>query len=100
MTIVVELSREKELSGYDITSQVKRLGLSASPGTIYNQFRRLEKEGIIKSRLVPHGTTYKAVYKATEEGKRILQDFTDKWDPIFMQQHIIARAKKQETPVQ
>jgi DNA-binding PadR family transcriptional regulator len=97
MSIVVQLSSGREISGYDITNQTRQLGLSVSPGTVYNQFRRLEKEGIINSRLVQRGRIYKTVYKATEEGEKALKDFIDKWEPILLIQHVIIRAKTNKT---
>ena len=99
--MIVELSKGKQVSGYGITRRIKKdLGLSASPGTVYNQLHRLEKEGITKKQLVPRGTTYKAVYEATDAGRKTLKDFIDKWDPEALLRYVIAHAKKRKTPTQ
>lgn len=66
--ILVEMTKQTTLSGYDVTSFVNnKFGGILSPGTVYATLYSMERKGLIK------GTSdgKKTVYKLTEKGNEI-----------------------------
>ncbi len=66
--ILVEMTKQTTLSGYDVTSFVNnKFGGILSPGTVYATLYSMERKGLIK------GTSdgKKTVYKLTERGNEI-----------------------------
>lgn len=86
LNILIELSKGKKLSGYDILVHLKNFGLEVSPGTIYHQLSMLTKQGIIKG----EKETRKTVYQMTDKGHRAFNKFKRKWrKPIaYAYEHI------------
>jgi len=59
--------------GVEIAEELTRHGYSIGPGTLYPTLHRLEKDGYLESyRKVVAGKMRK-YYRATEEGKRVLE---------------------------
>ena len=78
LSIIIELSKGKEITGYDIVAHVSNFGLTVSAGTVYHQLCLLEKAEIIKgTRLRTH--TNKTVYEMTEKGMKAFNEFKKKW---------------------
>lgn len=78
LTIIIELSKGKKITGYDIIAHVNNFELTVSAGTVYHQLHSLEKTGIIKgTRLRTHAN--KTVYKMTEKGMKTFNEFKKKW---------------------
>lgn len=83
LSIVLELSKGKEITGYDILVHVKKFGLEVSPGTVYHQLDMLENAGIIKAKPLRRKRSYKTVYVMTEKGMEVFGEFKRKWtEPI------------------
>ena len=83
LSLVVELSKGKELTGYDIVVHVRKFGLEVSPGTVYHQLDMLENEGIIEAKPVRRKRSYKTTYVMTEKGMEAFKEFKRKWsEPI------------------
>ena len=83
LSIVLEVSKGKEVTGYDILVHVKKFGLEVSAGTVYHQLNMLEKAGIIKAESRPRVRTNKIVYRMTEKGKKVFAEFKEKWtEPV------------------
>jgi len=78
ISIVIELSKGKELSGYDILLHVQKFGVEVSAGTVYHQLRLLEKAGLIKGE-PPAKNPPKTIYKMTEKGFKVFSNFRQKW---------------------
>ena len=78
MSIIIELSKGKELSGYDILLHVRKFSIEISAGTVYHQLRLLEKAGLIKGE-PPAKSSSKAIYKMTDKGFKVFSDFRQKW---------------------
>lgn len=79
LNIIIELSKGREMTGYDIMVHVKKFGLKANSGTIYHQLDMLEKAGIIKAKPVRRKRGYKALYEITDKGMKVLEEFKKKW---------------------
>jgi len=78
MSIIIELSKGKELSGYDILLHVRKFSIEISAGTVYHQLRLLEKAGLIKGE-PPAKSSSKTIYKMTDKGFKVFSDFRQKW---------------------
>lgn len=79
ISIVIELSKGREISGYDILAHVKKFGMEVSPGTVYHQLDMLEKAGIIEAKPRRRKRSYKTVYKMTAKGLQVFREFKEKW---------------------
>ncbi len=91
MSLLIELSKNRAMSGYDIMVHLKTFGLKVSPGTIYYQIQRLEKAKVIAPAEEPvHRATTK--YRITDEGMAAFKEFKDTWkQPIgYLCQNIVA----------
>ena len=80
LSLIIELSKGRKITGYDILVQVKSYGLEVSPGTIYYQLGILEKSGIIRSSQVIRSNASKTVYEITDKGMKVFKEFKDKWE--------------------
>ena len=91
LSIVIELSKGRKITGYDILVHVKRFGLEVSPGTVYYQLDILEKVGIIKGARATRRNATKTVYEMTDEGMKVFKEFKDKWkEPVrYAYQNIV-----------
>lgn len=79
LSIVVELSKGKELSGYDIQLHVRKFGLEVGAGTVYNQLDILENAGIVRAKPVRRKRSYKTVFVMTPKGMKEFKEFKRKW---------------------
>lgn len=79
LSIIVELSKGREITGYDILVHVKNLGLEVSAGTVYHQLAMLGKAGIIKGKNRKRTKAEKTVYEMTEKGMKAFKKFKKKW---------------------
>jgi PadR family transcriptional regulator PadR len=75
LSFLIELSRGRKLSGYDVVKHMKGFGLEVSPGTVYPQIRRLEREGLVEASHADDSV----VYTLTEEGLRLFRGFIEDW---------------------
>jgi len=78
MSIIIELSKGRKLSGYDILLHVQKFDIEVSAGTVYHQLRLLEKAGLIKGES-PAKSPPKTIYKITDKGFEVFSDFRQKW---------------------
>ncbi len=71
--------------GYEIMEHLKKNGFDdLSEGTIYPLLLRLEKQGGIRSTLLPSPLGPKRKYfTITESGKEYLKSFEDSWDKLY-----------------
>lgn len=79
LCIIIELSKGKAMTGYDIMDHVSKFGFTVSSGTVYHQLEMLEKAGFIKPKPVRRGRSYKTVYVMTEKGMAAFREFKEKW---------------------
>ena len=79
LSIVIELSNGKEMTGYDILVHVRKFGLEVSPGTVYHQLDMLEDAGIVKAKPVRRKRSYKTTYVMTDKGMKAFNEFKKKW---------------------
>ena len=77
--ILVELSKGKKITGYDILIRMREFGFKVSPGTVYHRLDVLARHGIVKEEKQPWGKNYKTVYEMTERGKELFQEFKRLW---------------------
>jgi len=74
-------------TGYDIKKVIDsstRFFWTASFGQIYPELKRLEKDGLVRSRQEPRGKVKRTVYELTPKGEQALRDWlTDSEDVLF-----------------
>jgi len=74
-------------TGYDIKKAIDgstRFFWSASFGQIYPELKRLQKEGLVRSRQEPRGKVRRTVYELTPKGEEALREWlTDRESVIF-----------------
>ena len=84
ISLIIELSKGRKLTGYDILVHVKGFGLEVSPGTVYHHLDMLEEAGIIKSESAIRRKATKIVYEMTDEGMKRFKKFKEKWrEPVL-----------------
>lgn len=67
--ILIEMKKQSNLSGYDITSFVNgRFGGILSPGTVYATLYTVERKGLIKGQ----SDGKKTVYALTDKGNEVV----------------------------
>lgn len=77
LSILIELSKGSTMSGYDLMVQMNNWGLKVSPGTIYDQIKKLESKGIIEPLESSSGKS--KTYKITDEGLMAFKEFKETW---------------------
>ena len=74
-------------TGYDIKKVIDgstRFFWTASFGQIYPELKRLEKDGLVRSRQEPRGKVKRTVYELTPKGQQALREWlTDSDDVLF-----------------
>lgn len=83
ISLLIETSKGRVITGYDIMVHMKEFGLKVSPGTVYNQIDMLEKDGIIKGTQVKRVKASKTVYEITDKGRKLFNEFKDDWSDAF-----------------
>ncbi len=67
---------QKDSYGYEMISEVQKLGATADPSAVYRTLRKMESEGLVKSEWNTEGVgPAKRFYKITPEG----EDFLHSW---------------------
>ena len=79
LSLIIELSKGRKITGYDVLIHVKEFGLEVSPGTVYHQLDMLEKAGIIKGTPALRRNATKTVYEITDKGMKAFEEFKKKW---------------------
>lgn len=79
ISILVELSKGRELTGYDILVHIRKFGLEVSAGTIYYQLGVFEKAGLIRAKTKIRVHAEKTVYVITPKGVKAFNEFKKKW---------------------
>ena len=69
--------------GVGIIEELGRHGYKLSPGTIYPILHGLEAAGLLKSREIRNGKSFRRVYRATPAGKRMLVSGKEKVRELF-----------------
>lgn len=83
--VLLSLISEKETYGYEIITNLNERGGRifgyTREGTVYPVLYRLEKNGLIKSRMAPSPANggMKKYYSATQEGKAVLSAMKNFW---------------------
>lgn len=81
---ILKILAEHEDYGYSIVISLNKAGFtSLKEGSVYPVLTRLEKKGLIRSRLVPsnQGPSRKS-YSLTTEGIEYFNDFTSSWQTL------------------
>ena len=91
LTLLIEISKGRKITGYDVMVHVRKFGLKVSPGTVYHHLKLLERAGIIKGTPTIRVNSTKTVYEMTDEGMKRFKKFKDKWrEPlIYAYQNLI-----------
>lgn len=83
LTILIELSKGKKMTGYEIMKRISTLGFAASSGTVYHQLGMLTEWGLIKGEEQPTRTKYArrgaTAYQMTEKGAKAFSQFKTQW---------------------
>ncbi len=76
--ILIEMKKQSNLSGYDITSFVNnKFGGILSPGTVYATLYALDRKGIIKGENDGRKTTYKLTECGDQLISTMMTDFNE-----------------------
>ena len=88
---ILKIISDEKTYGYEILLSLKRHGfLDISEGTIYPLLLRLEKQGSIRSELLPSPLGPKRkYYSVTEAGRRYLSSFEAAWREIVAHVSVI-----------
>ena len=78
LSALIELSKGKKLTGYEIMAHVRSFGLEVSAGTVYNQLVTLSRNGVIRAERQSNPRR-RMVYEMTEEGREQLEEFRKTW---------------------
>lgn len=90
--VILELVARRESYGYQLVTDIRTIGLESLPdGTIYPALNRLEREGLIISRLVPsqrgparkYYTTTPSGLDALERGSRAWRGLVAAVEPLL-----------------
>jgi DNA-binding PadR family transcriptional regulator len=83
LTILIELSKGKKMTGYELVVHITSFGFKAHIGTVYHQLGMLSELGFIRgeeqetrSKYARRGAT---AYKMTEKGMKAFEEFKKKW---------------------
>ena len=83
LTTLIELSKGKKMTGYEIMTHINSFGFKANAGTVYHQLGILSELGFIKgeeqktrSKYARRGAT---AYTMTEKGMEAFHRFKKKW---------------------
>jgi len=83
LTILIELSKGKKMTGYEIMVHIKSFGLETHAGTVYHQLGMLSEWGIIKGEEQETRTKYArrgaTAYEMTGKGMEAFKEFKEKW---------------------
>jgi DNA-binding PadR family transcriptional regulator len=83
LTLLIELSKGKKMTGYEIMVHIKSLGFEAHAGTVYHQLGMLSELGIIKGEEQETRTKYArrgaTAYEMTGKGMEAFKKFKKKW---------------------
>lgn len=55
VSILVELSNGKKITGYDMVIRMREFGFRVSPGTVYHQLDVLSRDGMVREEKQPWG---------------------------------------------
>jgi DNA-binding PadR family transcriptional regulator len=71
---VLHHAAEREVHGAWMSEELARHGHRISPGTLYPLLHRMQDEGLLTSREERTGSQTRRLYRATDEGRRALED--------------------------
>jgi PadR family transcriptional regulator, regulatory protein AphA len=77
-TVILGFLSDREMSGYDIKSEVDlstRFFWAASYGQIYPELKRLTREGLVEPVDGPEGERRRTAYRITTQGTRALENW-------------------------
>jgi PadR family transcriptional regulator PadR len=79
--VILELLARRESYGYQLVTDIRALGLeSLAEGTIYPALNRLEREGLVTSRLVASDLgPARKYYTTTKAGRDVLKKRGQAW---------------------
>jgi PadR family transcriptional regulator PadR len=101
--LVLSLLTERESYGYELVTRLQADGLSdIAPGTVYPALARLEREGMLTSRLVASSSgPARKYYRPTARGGAELIRSTRSWLRLTVTvQATLARASQAQVPVE
>ena len=85
--VILGMSKLGAPTGYEIKKAIDgstRFFWTASFGQIYPELKRLEKDGLVRSRQEPRGKVERNFYELTPKGEEVLREWlTDAEDTIF-----------------
>lgn len=83
LTILIELSKGKKMTGYEIMKHINSFGFESHAGAVYSQLGMLSEWGFVRgeeqetrSRYARRGAT---AYEITEKGMEAFREFKKKW---------------------
>jgi len=82
LVLAVLATLGKEQYGYSLRKILTEHGIAIDEGTLYPLLRRLESQGLLKSRWREEDKRNKRFYQLSGEGKLILKQLLAEWEGI------------------
>jgi len=79
LVLAVLATLGKEQYGYTLRKMLTEHGIAIDEGTLYPLLRRLESQGLLKSRWREEDKRNKRFYQLSQEGKVILKQLLAEW---------------------
>jgi len=83
LCILVELSKGKKMTGYELVVHITSFGFKAHTGTVYHQLGMLSELGVIKGEEQETRSKYARrgamAYTMTAKGMKAFKEFKKKW---------------------
>jgi len=83
LTILIELSKGKKMTGYKIMKHINSFGFKTKVGTVYGQLGILSEWGFIRGEEQPAKSRYARrgafAYEMTGKGVEAFREFKKKW---------------------
>jgi PadR family transcriptional regulator PadR len=79
LQVLVLLSLEKQMYGYEMLNNFRKIGYKVEENTLYPLLRRLENKGFISSKWEVSENRPKKFYKITSNGKKLRKELLKIW---------------------
>lgn len=83
LVLAILTQLEEEYYGYALREKLAQLGLAVPEGTLYPLLRRLETQGLLKSRWQLGEGRPRRYYQTSNEGRQTLGELSKEW--IFLE---------------
>lgn len=81
--VLLRLLSDKESYGYELVTRIQEAGVDVAEGTVYPALSRLEREGLVTSRLVASANgPARKYYSPSRAGRERLRESFEAWSRL------------------